>query len=60
MCVWLREGGGLLGLPSPTFFEFWRVINILQGVIGSEPWDDIGTMITAQTPPLKLISPHVK
>lgn len=61
-CVELRKRGRgsvcvyglscLLGvaLRFCFFFLFWRVINILHSVIGPEPWDYIGTMITAHTP----------
>lgn len=47
----------LLGVALNGFY--WRIINILQGVIGPEPWDYVGTMIT-HTYPLKLISSHVR
>lgn len=38
----------LVGVALNGFY--WRVINILQGVIGPEPWDCVGTMITAHIP----------
>lgn len=38
----------LLGAALNGFY--WRVINILQSVIGPEPWDYVGTIITAHIP----------
>ncbi len=38
----------LLGVALNVFY--WRVINILQSVIGPEPWDCVGTVITAHIP----------
>lgn len=38
----------LLGVALNGFY--WRVINILQSVIGLESWDCVGTMITAHIP----------
>lgn len=35
----------LMGVALNGFY--WRVINILQSVIGPEPRDHVGTMITA-------------
>lgn len=44
-------GGEMFGLPCPLGDAlnvlYWGVINILWSVIGPEPWDCVGTTITA-------------
>lgn len=46
-----QQGGRCLGFPCPLGDAlnvlYWGDINILWSVIGPEPWDCVGTMITA-------------
>lgn len=53
-CLSVLSRGKMFGLPCLLGVAlnvfYWRVINILQSVIGPEPWDCVGTMITAHTP----------
>lgn len=58
--IWIRVVGAagvggcfawhVLREPAALNGFYWRVINILQSVIGLEPWDFVGTMITANIP----------